>query len=43
MESKKVYGEEDDRGQECISLRWVLKLKVIDNKLDVKARLCSWI
>ena len=31
----------DDQGQECISLRWIMKSKVIDNKRGVKARLCA--
>ena len=34
---RKVYDEVDDLGQECISFRWVMKSKVIDNKPGVKA------
>ena len=30
-----------DSGQECISLRWVLKEKLIDNKKITKARLVA--
>ena len=38
---RKVYDGVDDRGQECISLRWVMKSKVIGNKPGVKAQLCA--
>jgi len=39
--SMDVYQEIDDRGQECISLRWVLKDKLDDNGVQYcKARLC---
>ena len=34
-----VYDEVDDLRQECISLRWVMKSKIIDNKMGVKAQL----
>ena len=37
----KVYTEIDDDGQECISLRWVIKPKIINDKPGVKARLCA--
>ena len=36
-----VYTEEPDVGQTCISLRWVITPKVIDNKPSVKARLVA--
>ena len=39
--SMKVYTEIDDDGQECISLRWVIKPKIIDDKPGIKARLCA--
>lgn len=36
-----VYKEVDDIGQDCISLRWVLKEKIDDNGMKtMKARLC---
>ena len=38
---RKVYDEVDGQGQECISLRWAMKSKVIDNKPGVKACLCT--
>lgn len=36
-----VYSEQTDEGQDCISLRWVLKEKIIDGEKIVKARLCA--
>ena len=38
---RQVYSEIDDEGQQCVSLRWVLKSKIIDNKPGIKARLCA--
>ena len=38
---REIYIEVDDQGQEFISLRWAMKLKVINNKPDFKARLCT--
>ena len=32
---REIYIEVDDRGQESMSLRWVIKLKVINNRPDV--------
>ena len=39
---RNVCDEVDDRGKACISLRWVMKSKVIDNKPGVKARFCAY-
>ena len=39
--SRNVYTEINDDGQECVSLRWVIKSKTIDNKPGIKARLCA--
>ena len=36
-----VYIEENDIGQSCISIRWVIKKKVIDEETITKARLCA--
>ena len=36
-----VYGEVPDQGQDCISLRLVIKEKLVDNKKFIKARLCA--
>ena len=36
-----VYVEVEDKGQKCISVRWVITPKMIDGKLDTKARLCA--
>jgi len=36
-----VYIKVPDRGQECMSLKWVVTPKVIDGKPSVKARLVS--
>ena len=38
---RNVCDEVDDRGKACISLRWVMKSKVIDNKPGVKVLLCA--
>ena len=39
--SRAVYKEVEDKGQDCISLRWVLKDKLDDNGASIcKARLC---
>ena len=38
---RKVYDKVNDRGQECITLRWVTKSKAIDNKPSLKPRLCT--
>ena len=39
--SQQVYVEEEDRGQRCLSVRWVLTPKMIDNVVSTKARLCA--
>ena len=39
--SRSVYDEVQDNNQPCISLRWVLKEKVISGKPEIKARLCA--
>ena len=39
--SKGVYTEIEDKGQECISLCWVIKSKLIDSKPGTKTRLCA--
>ena len=36
-----VYEEIEDCSKDCISLRWVIKPKIIDNKPGLKARLCA--
>ena len=37
---ERVYTEHTNQGQDCISLRWVLKEKFVDDKKIIKARLC---
>ena len=39
--SQLVYVEDEYRGQRCLSVRWVLTPKMIDNVLSNKARLCA--
>ena len=39
--NKGVYTEIEDRGQDCMSLRWVVKSKIINGKEGIKARLCA--
>ena len=39
-EKERVYTEHTNQGQDCISLRWVLKEKFVDDKKIIKARLC---
>ena len=39
--SRQVYKEVEDTGQECISLHWVIKSKIINNKSATKAYLCA--
>ena len=39
--SKQVYVEEEDRGQICLSVRWVLTPKMIDKVVSTKARSCT--
>ena len=39
--SEKVYEEVPDQAQNCISLRWVIKEKLVDNEKFTKARLCA--
>ena len=39
--SQKVYEEISDNGQSTISVRWVLKPKIIDGRMSTKARLCA--
>ena len=36
-----VYTEVENQGQNSISLRWVMKTKVTDDKTHMKARLCA--
>ena len=40
--SQHVYEEVDNKSQPCISVRWVIKPKVIDGRLSTKARLCAY-
>ena len=35
------YDEKDDFSQQCISIRWVMKEKVVNEKRIIKARLCA--
>ena len=37
----KVYEEVVNNGQKCMSVRWVILPKMIDGKLQTKARLCA--
>lgn len=39
---KNVYDKVEDNGQYCISVRWVIKPKLINRKLQTKASLCAW-
>ena len=39
--SRQVYKGVEDTGQECISLCWVVKSKIIDSKPETKAHLCA--
>ena len=39
--SKKFYEEIPNQNQNCISLRWVIKEKLVDNEKFIKARLCA--
>ena len=39
--NEQVYDEIDDLGQQCISLRWVMKEKVVNEKNIIEARLCA--
>ena len=39
--SEKVYKEVPDQGQDCISLRWVIKEKLVGSKRFIKAKLCA--
>ena len=36
-----MYAEVEDRGQNCISVRWVVTPKMINGQPSVKARLCA--
>ena len=38
---EQVYIDEKDEGQDCISLRWVLKEKLVNGNKIIKARLCA--
>ena len=40
-QNEQVYDEIDDLGQQCISLRWVMKEKVINEKKIIETRLCA--
>ena len=40
-EKKGVYTEDIDEGQDCFSLRWVLKEKVANDEKLLKASLCA--
>ena len=39
--TNKVYEEVKNTGQACISVRWIVRPKIIDGKLKTKARLCA--
>ena len=39
--SEKVFDEIENNGQPTMSVRWVLKQKVIDGKCSTKAQLCA--
>ena len=39
--SRQAYKEVEDTGQEFISLRWVIKSKIINNKSGTKTRFCA--
>ena len=41
MEPPQRYTEVDDCDADCISLRWVIKPKIVDGVSSVKARLCA--
>ena len=36
-----IYLEEEDSGQPCISIKWVINRKVVDRSCITKARLCA--
>ena len=38
MKEQKVYTEVEDDGQQCISVRWVMRPKIIGGKVSIKAR-----
>ena len=38
---QKVYTEVEDEGQQCISVRWVMRPKIIGGKVSIKARLVA--
>ena len=40
-QNEQVYDEIDDLGQQCISLRWVMKEKVINEKKIIETHLCA--
>ena len=40
-DERNVYSITEDSGQECISLRWVIKPKIVDGRTITKARLCA--
>ena len=40
--NEQVYDKIDDLGQQCISLIWVMKEKVVIEKKIIKACLCAW-
>ena len=40
-QNEQVYDEIDDLGQQCTSLRWVMKEKVVNEKKIIKAHLCA--
>ena len=39
--SENVYKEIPDQGQDCISLRWLIKEILVDNEKAIKTRLCA--
>ena len=39
--NKYIYDEIDDSDQQCISLIWVMKDKVVNEKKMIKACLCA--
>ena len=41
LKKQEVYCEEEDTGQSCISVRWVLSSKIKNGENVIKARLCA--
>ena len=40
-QKQNVYVAEDDIGQNCISVRWVISKKIVNGEHITKARLCA--